>query len=392
MHIVEQYAINCGAKINKPFIREEFFPLTFDKYITLHSPNKFPSRDYDYWQEVIDLIHPFLLKNNIKIIQIGSPDERMYSKCVRTNGMTNYKQLAYIIKNSLLHVGVDSLPIHLASIYDKKILAIFSNVYKEISKPYWGSSDNQILIQSDRKNKKPSFSTFEEPKTINNISPSEISSKILNLLGIKNDLIKYEYIHLGKEFNRYKIDQIPNHLVQPSQNIQNVNIRMDLVFDENTMHKQLNLMKCAITTSRPINKNALIPQNIAGISLFIEDENSVDFLKILKSLNIKYNLFSLLNEDELSKLKLKYMDYGLIIPINYNIENYKQIITPILNTKKIYYKSNKKILSNGNIYLSDHDFLFNKNSLNNINDNTAEFTDINILKENPENFILFTID
>ena len=216
MHIVEQYAINCGAKINKPFIREEFFPLTFDKYITLHSPNKFPSRDYDYWQEVIDLIHPFLLKNNIKIIQIGSPDERMYSKCVRTNGMTNYKQLAYIIKNSLLHVGVDSLPIHLASIYDKKILAIFSNVYKEISKPYWGSSDNQILIQSDRKNKKPSFSTFEEPKTINNISPSEISSKILNLLGIKNDLIKYEYIHLGKEFNRYKIDQIPNHLVQLS--------------------------------------------------------------------------------------------------------------------------------------------------------------------------------
>lgn len=393
MHILEQYSLNCASKIEKPFIREEFFPITFDKYITFHSPNKFPSREYDYWQEVIDLVQPYLTQENIKIIQVGTKDEQNYSKCIRVNGSTNFKQLSYIIRNSLLHFGVDSLPVHLAGAYNKKIVALYSNMNKENSKPYWGESKNHILIQSDRKNKKPSYSPIENPKTINNIFPNQIASSILNFLNIKNDLNKYNYIHLGKDFPRHKFDFIPNHLVQPSPNIQNLDIRMDLVFDENLMEKQLRLMKCAITTNRSIDKKYLenVKENIIGVSIFVEDLEMIEFIKNLKNLNIKYNLFSLLNENELNKLKLEYMDYGLITPMNYDISKYDNLIQKNSN-KKIYYKSNIKILSNGNIYLSDYDFLFNKNPLKNINENTAEFTDIRILKENPEKFILFSID
>jgi hypothetical protein len=168
---------------------------------------------------------------------------------------------------------------------------------------------------------------------------------------------------------------------------------MDLVFDENLMEKQLRLMKCAITTNRSIDKKYLenVKENIIGVSIFVEDLEMIEFIKNLKNLNIKYNLFSLLNENELNKLKLEYMDYGLITPMNYDISKYDNLIQKNSN-KKIYYKSNIKILSNGNIYLSDYDFLFNKNPLKNINENTAEFTDIRILKENPEKFILFSID
>jgi hypothetical protein len=46
MHILEQYALNCGVSISKPYISEEFFPLPFEKYITLHPKGKFPSISY----------------------------------------------------------------------------------------------------------------------------------------------------------------------------------------------------------------------------------------------------------------------------------------------------------------------------------------------------------
>ena len=65
MHLIESYATNCGLKIDEPFIYEKFFPLAFDKYITF-SPASNPAQDYDYWVEVINIIHPKLKKEGIK--------------------------------------------------------------------------------------------------------------------------------------------------------------------------------------------------------------------------------------------------------------------------------------------------------------------------------------
>ena len=60
MHIIEQYALSCGVKIDKPQITDNFFPLKEKKYITFHSHAKFDSRNYDFLAEVIKMIHKFL--------------------------------------------------------------------------------------------------------------------------------------------------------------------------------------------------------------------------------------------------------------------------------------------------------------------------------------------
>ena len=121
MHILEQYALNCGVSISKPYVSEEFFPLPFEKYITLHPKGKFPSREYDYWEEVTTNLFPILEKHNIKIVQVGGKEDQVVPFCYPTNGQTNLNNLAYLVKNSLLHLGVDSLPIHFASAFGKKI-------------------------------------------------------------------------------------------------------------------------------------------------------------------------------------------------------------------------------------------------------------------------------
>ena len=76
MHLLERYALSCSVKIDKPAIEEQFYPLTQDRFIVLHASSGMQSKNYDYYNEVVDLIKPYLDRENIKILQIGSEDDQ----------------------------------------------------------------------------------------------------------------------------------------------------------------------------------------------------------------------------------------------------------------------------------------------------------------------------
>ena len=68
-HTAEVYAKDLGVKIGQPKITEHFIPGLPEKYITLYPSNRTKSSTYNYWQIVIFLIKPILLKEKIRIIQ-----------------------------------------------------------------------------------------------------------------------------------------------------------------------------------------------------------------------------------------------------------------------------------------------------------------------------------
>ena len=183
MHLIESYATSCGLKINKPFIYTNFFPLNTDKYISFQPFSK-PAKNYDYWQDVINLIYPYLKNEKIDIVQIGTKDDPKIDKCIHTCGQTNISQAAYIIQKSILHFGADSFGAHIASGFDKKILALYSNNNIENVLPYWSKKEDLVLLKPNI-NKKPSYASEENPKSINLIKPEEIASGILKLLNIQ---------------------------------------------------------------------------------------------------------------------------------------------------------------------------------------------------------------
>jgi len=82
MHLLERYALGCGAKIDKPFIYDKYFPLPIEKYITLQPFSKYSSKCYDYWDEVVDILNPFVKKFGVAIVQIGGPNESNIEGCV----------------------------------------------------------------------------------------------------------------------------------------------------------------------------------------------------------------------------------------------------------------------------------------------------------------------
>jgi ADP-heptose:LPS heptosyltransferase len=185
MHILENYALITGCKINKCFIDEEHIELPTNKYITFHpfSP-KGSSRQYNKWHIVINSLKQ---NQNFKydIIQVGENNDTKYNN-VNTEylGKTNYHSLAFLIKNSSLHLGYDSLPIHFASHYDIPIVAIYP-WYSKNCGPYFSSNNKIKIFEPDFSIIKPTYSMEDPNNLINTISPDKIYNAIKDLLEIK---------------------------------------------------------------------------------------------------------------------------------------------------------------------------------------------------------------
>lgn len=353
MHILENYALSCGLKIDKPYILEAFFPIPVEKYITLHPTSK-GSKSYDFWQIVVDILFPILSKNNISIIQIGKEGDKSIKGCFNVAGQTSINQVAFILHGALLHLGVDSFPTHIASSFDKKIVCLYSNNYINCVKPYWGDTKNHILLEPDRKGNKPLFAFEENPKTINTITPESIAKSVCSLLEIPYEY-EFETLFYGDFYNHKMIEMVPDHLIDISQlGITSIIIRMDYLFNEVVLAQQLKMCDCSITTKQPINIQ-ILKENSARIKEIIyvlEEDSSVDFIKTLESLNINYHLATYCQGVELDKLKLKYLDYKIIHIKQIFSPDSNEILKNVKDWNDIYYQSAKLLLSKGQVFPS----------------------------------------
>jgi hypothetical protein len=277
----------------------------------------------------------------------GQNDPRLINTYTIVGCTINQK--AYLIKNSIVYIGSNSLGLQLASNYNKKIVGLYSNVYVSQNKPYWSKEEDLTLIQAFDKKSKPSYAPQENPKIINNIKPDALAKAILNNLNINHD-IKTKFSSIGFGYMNKTIELVPNMIVNPSSfGAPNIIVRMDIEFNENVLQAQLSQSKCLITTNKSISENLLknYKSNIVQVVYKIEKENDPSFVTFLKSENISFVLISDLSEEEINNIKIDYMDLGLILKLNHKTKN-------DYDNKNIkYYKSNHFILSNNKLYMSE---------------------------------------
>jgi hypothetical protein len=339
MHLIERYATACGVKIDKPYIYDTFFPVNVEKYISFQPFSKYQSKNYDYWDEVVVIISPYLQQNNIALVQIGVKDDKAINNTLNLCGQTNISQAAYIIKNSIMHVGADSFAAHIASGYDKKILALYSNNNINNVKPYWTKPEDMVLL-SPKINKKPQYSVNEFPKSINNIKPEDIAEGILKLLNISHGNLP-KTVYIGNEYINKTLEIIPDKPINPAQiALDTLVIRMDYVFNEQVLELFLQQKKCIIFTNKPINEELLkkYKQNIPQLIYLVEKDNDTTFVKTLKRNTINAGFMSYLSEEELNQFKLDYMDYGLIVKRDHPTDKIK------INNNT-YFKSSRILIS-----------------------------------------------
>lgn len=144
---------------------------------------------YDYWLELLDM---FKNKENIQIILVGAKkdnDERFnkYTNIINLIGKTNLLDLAELLRQSDLLIGNDSSPIHIASAFNTRIIAIFGATVPSLGFSPW--SKNSIVMENNDITCRPcsihggNKCPKEHFKCMKEVKPQIVYSRIIEILG-----------------------------------------------------------------------------------------------------------------------------------------------------------------------------------------------------------------
>lgn len=374
MHLLESYALQAGQPIGEPSLPVDFYPLPYERYITFQPFSK-PAKNYDYWNEVLELLLPLLEKLNIKIVQIGAKEELALPGCFHAQGLTTLSQVNYIIKHSILHFGADSFAQHMAGVNNIPCVGIYSNNKVENVRPYWGDRDKQIFLHPYEENELPYYVLDEQNKRINKIKPEKIFLAICKLLtlDVGYDL---ETVLFGRFYNHRLLESVPTEVYNPKQlGMDTLCVRMDVFFNEENLLKQAQICPINIITNKPINENLLksIRPRINQLFYVIDENHDPKFAKVIHKLGVHYQMYSYMSEDALNKIKLDYCEYGLIVkrtPFDPNSND-------LTKGQNLLFKTNKYIIFNKDLYLS-YAHLNAGQKMSSLNDR------INPVKDDPE--------
>lgn len=377
MKLLENYSRSCSVDIkSKPFIFQKYFPLPSDlnKFITIQNKSGMPAKDFSYFNEILDILKPYLDKENIKVIHLGQ-DSPPLNNTINLNNQTNLGQSCYIIKKSLAHISVDSWSCHYAAVEEIPLVALYGSTTIENHSPYHFNPDKTIFLESHRNGNKASFQREENPKTVDFIAPEVIAKSVCKLLNIE---FNYEFrtLLIGKNYQNKIIESCMDSVININTlGIQNIICRMDYLYNLNNLVNQARVGKISILTDKviPIELLQQIRGNIVELIYEIKEDNDPNFCKQLIENKIPYRLFSKLPDDKLNLIKLNFLDYAIIHKVESKIPDF--IKDKDINN--LYFKGGKYIISNKGLFCSYWSYK-NGTTISQINHDPQKLKDINI--------------
>lgn len=359
MNLTEKMALDCGVKISQPYLDRYFTPIKNDNYIIFDTRCKNATGEYDFFNDVIDLIKDYLKEADIDIIQFAT-DKSIKLPCYKCYISINKKQENYLISKAKLLISNENYTLHVASVFNVKSIGLYSLYNYKNSQPVWNKS-SQVILQSDRDGNLPSYGTLKEsPKTVNFISPYVVAKNILDSLKIPNDLHKFELVHLGSNFNQKIIEIVPDFIAGNGfMHGQAINLRLDYInnLNVNVLNYWLNNKKVNLITDKDINIHLLSPykNNILLITIMMSPNISEKFLKYCKALGFKIKIFCE-DKDKLNEYRFKFLDWE--IQKDFNDKNIFSELNKLSDKSKFI--SSKILISKGKKFSCKATYLQNK--------------------------------
>jgi hypothetical protein len=377
-HLIEEYAKNLGVKIGKPVLTEHFFPVIPEKYITVSVEPQVQSKQYKYFDIAFDTVRSFLSKQSIKIIQIGSSKSQKLSSVDEMIFDLDFKKQAYIVKNSLVHIGGNDALMHYASANDIPIVTLFGDSYAACSDGYWSSNKTNIEAPWAVK---PSFNAVDQQDSINKILPEDIANAIIKKFTPEKSIpLKTRF--LGDFYHHPVFELVPDFFAQmPGMPEKHWFMRLDYLDSFSYVESW-----CEYLQSFSFFTEKMIPhqfiQKIRGklknITFLVNEESVIsdDYLNYISGLGITINLL-VKDASILPAIRNKYFDS--------NVQVYVTADKSILKDKKItfnqsFFHSSKTIISRGKKYPSTYHWKKDKNILDKnlvIEDNELLLSELN---------------
>lgn len=364
--LISTYAKSTGLKVSEPYLREHFFPIPFERYITIQTGSGQNSKNYDYYQEVVSLLKPVLDQLNVGIVHIGAKEDPALNGVYDLRGQTTLPHSAYIIKRSSLHIGNDSWIQHFSCFHKVPTIVLFGSTSADNHGSYW-ANDKTVFLESHRGGKKASFSQ-EHPKTINFVKSEDVFNNAMKLLEIDAS-VSHETIHAGEHYNNVILELIPNFLLDPNLLPDSqVVVRMDYHFNEEILLKTLNSgRKVSIFTNRDLSNNCLhflssFSKSINSYNHEVSLDTDLEYVKNIKKITQNANFYTKSKDEKfVADIRFKFFDIANILHISESSKKtFFEKASLYLNKKvdsleefsNIQFRSNKFILSEGKLYPS----------------------------------------
>ncbi len=376
MDLAQTYSLQCGLKIDKPYIDKKFtsLPVDYSKAILIHAGggnNAFPSKIYSNYDEVISLLNPILEPLGYKFFQIGGKNEPRLREAYYICGETSFQQTAFLLENAALFIGNDSMNAHIRASFGMPSIALYGPTSVREHGPHWKSTDN-VCLESHRNGNMPSFSATETIKTIDFIKPETVAKQALSLLGV-NAQIKHNTLFLGEAYQDMLFEIVPDHIPDPNFVKGTIfTVRMDYLHEPSAIAQIADKRRINIVSTDylPLDDLKKYKSNIVGIIQEVTSDTDLKYIERLKRIGVSCALFSKeKDENKLNDLRVKLFD-------NFTVELAKEKTKQnVLDSAKIftnnnvdidlkieetYFKSNKFLLSDGKVFLSKAHYFANQ--------------------------------
>ena len=359
MNLTEKMALDCGVKISQPYLDRYFLPIRNDNYIIIDTRCKNATGEYDYFNDVLELVKPYLKEADIDIFQIAT-DKNIKLACDKCFITINKKQENYLISKARLLISNENYSLHIASAFNIKSIGLYSLFNPNNTRPVW-NKNSQIILESHRDGNLPSYGRLNEsPKTINFISPYVIAKNILDSLGIANDLERFELVHLGKSFNQKIVEIVPDFISDVNfMKDRSINLRLDYVNNLNSsvFNYWVSNRKVNIITNKDININMVAPyrNNILLMTVMLSENISEKFLKHCKTIGLKLKIFCD-DKDKLEEYRFKFLNWD----IHQDFENEGSLNKLINLSENSKFISSKILISKGKQFSCKANYFANK--------------------------------
>lgn len=127
----QDYALQCGLSAWTPEpLPETPCPLP-EKFITIQASSRVDSKEWDHFPALLEAFrHDF---PDIAILQLGGFHDKPLEGALPYLGQP-WTTVSYILRRTLLHIGVDSVLAHMSAAYGKKSIALYGGTDVHISK------------------------------------------------------------------------------------------------------------------------------------------------------------------------------------------------------------------------------------------------------------------
>jgi len=123
-YLGDVYAHLCDVEYGEQWIEIDEGKVPEGAYVTIHAQTLQDPKDYDHMQKVVDRI------KNIQKVQIGGMENKKLENIdLDLRGQTTPQELAGVLKNAKLHIGLDSFPVHVASYVNVPSVILFGGTY-----------------------------------------------------------------------------------------------------------------------------------------------------------------------------------------------------------------------------------------------------------------------